>query len=423
MFVLGYSEIIYLISNAFRIFAINLFLEVFFSKKNLRWSGIAQRIVLSTYFIINSTVYLFGRNPMLTVITNAILFAVLTLPYKSSILRRIFATCSIFMIGVICEGIVARTAILLYGPSPIIEIITYVLSNFLLYFIILIMRRFFGEHEEILLPKTHWLCITIIPCISSIADIVLILGGYEQWVNVTIISSLFLINIAFFYLYVQVVEKYEVEIQNQSLAQQNKAYHQQAIVIRSAEDNMKRLQHDFKNHLIALKQMSNCKNESFEDYVQVLEEKLEVNTEYVMTGNKILDGIINYKLQILYDSGVKVHLNIKIPDNISINDYDVVVILGNLLDNAVRALQEQKNGVFQMEFLYNRGTIFLHMRNSYIGEIKKNGDVYVTTKKEFNECHGIGLNNVKRIVEKYNGEISINSQENFFDVEIIMYIE
>ncbi len=420
---IAYNEVIYLISNAFRIFAIKLFLEFFFSRKNLRWQRWTQWGVLFLYFIINSTVYLFARNPILTIITNAILFAVLTLPYRSSIWRRIFATCSIFMIGVICEGIVARTAILLYGMCSKIEIITYVVSNFVLYFIVLIMRRFFIEREEIFLPKIHWLCISIIPCISSIADIALILGGYEQWINVSVISSLFVINIAFFYLYAQVVEKYEVEIQNQSLAQQNKAYQQQIQVIRTAEDNIKRLQHDFKNHLIALKELTtNCKTENFKDYVKDLEEKYEMNSEFVMTGNESLDGLINYKLQIMYDLGVKANLNINIPQNINIHVFDGIVILGNLLDNAIRALQEQKNGIFQMDFIYDRGTIFLHIKNSYIGQIKKKGNIFFTTKKDSDEPHGIGLSNVKLIVEKYNGDLSISTKENFFDVEIVMYI-
>lgn len=420
---MGYSEVIYLISNVFRIFSINLFLILFFSKKNLRWPRWAQWGVLCTYFIFNSAVYLFVQKPMLTVITNAFLFVVLTLPYKSSICRRLFSTCSIFMIGIICEGIVARTAILLYGLSPKIEIITYVLSNFLLYFIVLIMKRFFGEHEEMLIDRMHWLFLTIIPCISSIADIALILGGYEQWVNVIIISSLFLINIVFFYLYAQVVDKYEFEIQNQSLAQQNKAYHQQLLVIRTAEDNIKRLQHDYKNHLIALKEMTgNCKTEKFKEYVRVFEEKLSLNTEFVMTGNETVDGLINYKLQLMYDLGVKVDLDISIPDDIKIHDFDAVVILGNLLDNAIRALQEQENGVFLMNFLYNRGAVFLQTRNTYIGEIKMKGNTFCSTKKVFDEPHGIGLNNVKRIVKKYNGELSISTEENYFDVEIVMYI-
>ncbi|WP_312045709.1 sensor histidine kinase [Anaerotignum sp.] len=423
MAIISYNEVIYLISNAFRIFAIKLFLEFFFYNKNLRWQPWTQTAVLFLYFIINSGVYLFARNPVLTIVTNAVLFLVLTLPYRASIGRRLFATCSIFMIGVICEGIVARTAILLYGLCPKIEIITYVVSNFLLYFIILIMRRFFIEREEIFLPKLHWLCITIIPCISSIADITLILGGYEQWVNVTVISCLFIINIAFFYLYAQVVEKYEVEMQNQSLSHQNKAYNQQLLVIRTAEDNMKRLQHDFKNHLIALKELSsNCNTENFKEYFRSIEEKIDMKSEFVMTGNESLDGLINYKLQTLYDLGINVELNINIPQNINIHAFDEIVILGNLLDNAIRALQEQENGFFRMDFVYDRGTIYLHTKNSFIGEIKKKGNTFFSTKKDSNEPHGIGLSNVKRIVEKYSGVLTILTEENFFDVEIVMYV-
>ncbi len=420
---LVYSELIYLISNTFRIFAIKLFLELFFSKKNLRWPKWTEWGVLYLYFIINSSVYLTARNPIITIITNAILFVILTLPFKSSLWRRLFATCSIFMIGVICEGFVARTAILILGPTPAIEIITYVLSNFLLYFIVLIMRRFVREQERIFLPKIHWLCITIIPGISSIADIALILGGYEQWVNVTVISCLFIINIAFFYLYAQVVEKYEIEMQNQSLAYQNKAYQQQVLVIRTAEDNIKRLQHDYKNHLIALREMTgDHKASTLKEYVRNLEEKIELSSQFSMTGNESIDGLINYKLQMMYDLGVKADLNIHIPEDLNIPSSDMVVILGNLLDNAIRALQEEEHGVFQMDFLYNRGAIFLRIRNSYVGKIKQRGSTFLTTKTETDEPHGIGLNNVKLMVEKYNGEFTIRAEENYFNVEISMYV-
>ena len=423
MEILVYSELIYLISNAFRIFAIKLFLELFFSKKNLRWPKWTQWGVLFFYFIINSGVYLSARNPIFTIITNALLFCILTLPYKSTLWRRIFATCSIFMIGVICEGFVARTAILLIGLSPAIEIITYVLSNFMLYFIVLIMRRVVREQERIFLPNIHWLCISIIPCISSVADIALILGGYEQWVNVTVIACLFVINVAFFYLYAQIVEKYEIEMQNQSLAYQNRAYQQQVMVIKTAEENIKRLQHDYKNHLIALREMVVVdKPSTLKEYVQGLEGKIELPLQFAMTGNDSIDGLINYKLQVLYDLGVNVELNINIPQNLNMQASDGVVILGNLLDNAIRALQEQKNGSFKMDFLYNRGTLLLRVRNSFVGQLRQRGSTFFTTKKEAGEPHGIGLNNVKLMIEKYDGALTIHTEDNYFDVEIAMYV-
>lgn len=79
----------------------------------------------------------------------------------------------------------------------------------------------------------------MIPSISAFTDILALYGGYEQWITVSVIFCLFLINIAFFYLYQIVVSNYEVEIQNQSLMLQNKAYQQQLDMIHATEDSLK----------------------------------------------------------------------------------------------------------------------------------------------------------------------------------------
>lgn len=46
----------------------------------------------------------------------------------------------------------------------------------------------------------------------------------------------------------------------------------------------------------------------------------------------------------------------------------------------------------------------------------------ISTKKNATEAHGIGLSNVRRVIEKYDGEMMIDTEDNLFNVHIIVYI-
>lgn len=420
---INYNNLIYLVTNIFRVFCISLFLDLFFSKENLKYSKWVQIFVLSLYYMINCSIYLLFKKPIITIIFNILLFIIITIPYKISLERRISTISALFMLGVVCEGVVGRTFMWFVTDFEKVEIGTYILSNFLLYLIILMLRKKFIEKKEVFLSSSNWFCITIIPLVSSIMDIIIIFYGFDQFINVMLISSLFIINMAFFYIYSKVIKKYEIELKNNALIQQNKAYQQQLFVIETTEKNISRIQHDYINHLIALKEIiKNNKSEELKEYFSILEEKLSVKNSFVITGNETLDGILNYKIQTIKELGADIKLNIHIPIKLNIETFDLVVIMGNLLDNSIRALKNQDNGIFSLELNYNKGILFLNIKNSYIGYINKKNNIFITTKLNSDGLHGIGLDNVKIIVEKYFGEIDIKTENNIFDVEIIMYI-
>lgn len=420
---INYNNLIYLVTNIFRVFCISLFLDLFFSKENLKYSKWVQIFVLSLYYIINCNIYLLFKKPIITIIFNILLFIIITIPYKISLKRRISTISALFMLGVICEGVVGRTFMWFVTDFEKVEVGTYILSNFLLYLIILMLRKKFIEKKEVFLSSSNWFCITIIPLVSSIMDIIIIFYGFDQFINVILISSLFIINMAFFYIYSKVIKEYEVGLKNNALIQQNKAYQQQLFVIETTEKNISRIQHDYINHLIALKEIiKNNKSEELKEYFSILEEKLSVKNSFVTTGNETLDGILNYKIQTIKELGADIKLNIHIPTKLNIETFDLVVIMGNLLDNSIRALKNQYNGIFSLELNYNKGILFLNIKNSYKGYINKKNSSFITTKLNSDGLHGIGLDNVKIIVEKYFGEIDIKTENNIFDVEIIMYI-
>lgn len=375
------------------------------------------------YYVLNSIIYLRYQIPIVTVLSNLVLFLFLTLPYSSIIYKRIFAVCCIFLLGVLCEAVVGHTMIWLLGYNTSVKVIVYTLSNFLFYVIIVIIKGFFDQQEERVYQKCRWVILITIPSISSFANVILLRGKYEHWITVTVIACLFIINIAFFYLYQIIIRTYEIEIENQSLLLQNKAYQQQLDMIRALEDSLQRAKHDFKNHLIALEKLTKLnETEELKEYFQKMDQAYFPTGNCISTGNEILDGLINSKLKTLKLIGASIETHIQIPEKIGIDSFDLVVIIGNLLDNAIEALSKQKLGNFYIEIRYEKGMLFINSRNNYVGEIITKGKVLISTKSESAEVHGIGLNNVKRVVDQYYGEMSIHTENHIFHIHIVMYV-
>lgn len=63
--------------------------------------------------------------------------------------------------------------------------------------------------------------------------------------------------------------------------------------------------------------------------------------------------------------------------------------------------------------------LFIDIANSFTGEVKKQNNIYRTVKIDERYC-GIGLFNIRKIVEKYNGEFSVSHSDNVFSVSVML---
>lgn len=121
---------------------------------------------------------------------------------------------------------------------------------------------------------------------------------------------------------------------------------------------------------------------------------------------------------------MKLNLKIKVPCDLDINERDFSVIIGNLTDNSIEALNKVKNNdkFISIGIVYSKNIIAISIRNSISDEIKRDGDSIISTKQDA-ENHGIGLKSVRRILKKYNGSITIETDNKVFTVKAIKYID
>lgn len=141
----------------------------------------------------------------------------------------------------------------------------------------------------------------------------------------------------------------------------------------------------------------------------------------VWTGIPIVDFMLNIKYRKIekYNIAFKVNADF---ENIPLEDSDVIMILGNLLDNAIEASMKSKKKEIKL-YIANKNDMFiLKVINTYEIEPVTKGERFISNKKEKNK-HGWGIESVKEIVNKYEGMVDFKFHKNIFEANLMIEIK
>lgn len=184
------------------------------------------------------------------------------------------------------------------------------------------------------------------------------------------------------------------------------------------------LRHDMKNHLrCCYSLLEDGHTAEAQRYIRTLYHENKKLRGITYSGNIVIDSILSNGFANIEQNNIDLKCSVIVPPVLNIADTDLCIIFGNLIDNAVEACQRITDAGASRQIILNvnikRDYLFIDLVNSFNGEIKKLNNIYKTLKDNERYC-GIGLFNVQKIVEKYNGEISINHTANTFSVSIIL---
>ncbi len=87
-----------------------------------------------------------------------------------------------------------------------------------------------------------------------------------------------------------------------------------------------------------------------------------------------MDGIVNLKLSKAKEMNAELHFDLKIPNKLNIDAFDLNRILGNLFDNVLNALEKVDRRIVFFQMLYEKGVVNICIRNSFNGEIKTDSE-------------------------------------------------
>ena len=116
-------------------------------------------------------------------------------------------------------------------------------------------------------------------------------------------------------------------------AYQNKLLAQQIAEVENLYRTMRGWRHDYHNHLQTLKaRLDMGQTAGAREYLDRLEEDLDAIRALVETGNVSVDAILNAKLSLVLKKGIELSFKAAVPQNLTVSDIDLCVILGNLID-------------------------------------------------------------------------------------------
>ena len=191
--------------------------------------------------------------------------------------------------------------------------------------------------------------------------------------------------------------------------------------------SIRKVRHEMKNHMANIKGLAGAgEYGEIEDYVRRMDETMQKLEYKYVTGNAVTDVIINDKCRRAEKAGIRFDADFRYGGEIPV--FDMGIILNNLLDNAIEACEklETGKGFVRLSLKRKKQFLILYVENSFDGAVpvSKGSPLPPTTKQSILPGiiteHGIGLENVRDIAERYFGGVNIKVKGDVFHVTVML---
>lgn len=235
------------------------------------------------------------------------------------------------------------------------------------------------------------------------------------------------LNAGAFFAYHTVILMIEMQNKNLELERRNHSLTLQTL----QHDNLKeriaearRAKHDLRHHIIFLDScLQNGEYEKATEYLKGYKKSLPDDSIIVFCEHTVINALLLYFAQLSKNDGIDFDVVVMdVPQSTNLPDNIFSVILGNLLENALDACREQKEGdrIISIRSKANKDSFFLHIENTFDGKTirDKNGD-FISSKSGGS---GLGLKSIQKVVERYNGVFEAKESNSRFAVSVFLNI-
>lgn len=305
--------------------------------------------------------------------------------------------------------------------NRVIGIFVTKLLYFVLTQVILIVRKKekyrFKINEWIVIISAFILTMTIAFCIHT-----LILGyPFEEYIYIAVSFLLSILDIIIFVFMGKMNRANQKELEQQQLQTQLRYRQNEIQQIESQYQKISMLRHDYKNQLNCLRTLIEENNfDEAKSYLgKIIGSQSDILSSHIHCSNSVLNAVINEKFTAAEKKGIETtcKILITIPEYL---EYDLSILLSNLLDNAIEACAKEESPTQIMMLIKKTHGYYRIVVKNTIREsvLQKNREL--KSDKENKALHGWGLRSVAEIAERHLGGLDIYEKNGMFVVSVLL---
>lgn len=383
--------------------------------------------------IVNSVAIIFINIQALTTIVMIASIFVLSFLYKLSIPKRIIFSAILVVLLILSEMLIGMLLTVL-SDSTVEELrsnlffyIQGVLISKLFMFVMIKLFEYFTIKSDTKISAWLFIPLATMPIATFLVAYVMSEYMYRtkdlSLMRIAAVSviALTVSNVLIFYLFELQIRDAENRINAMLLQQQiqNKADYYKELAEKQRLSN--KVVHDLKNQLFALEELMKKDPVSGAEEIKKITDKLLSVSAMTFTGIDSIDALITVKKLKMQENDIRFTHRLCMPKEMVLQPLEFCIVLGNLLDNAIEANEKipKKDRFISLSVAQKQGYLSVQISNAVSEKVKiRNNEIFTTKRNK--EIHGIGLQSVKEITEKYDGTIFFEQEENIFTVIVML---
>ena len=407
------------------------FFDIFMERKRKGWLDKCRQIIL--YFICVPVVVFGGHfdvmaiKVLLVVLVYMVFCAVFyRADWKQCIFFSVLNYSLLFLVDIfllLIENILngrdklyALESDLLYIPMK--------LSWILLLFVL--QRIWKGKNSYGALSHKEWRKFVMVP-LFTLASMLLMYFCYSgekkvQVVYLFLSAGLIVMNFLVMVLMKDILEKGELLRESVLTDQKKESQLAHYRDMQAVYERQGRKMHDYKNQIRTIQVLlKEGDTQAAAELAERLTESISVEMSAVNTNQPIVNAVLNQKFHVAREQGVSMIFRVGDMSGMRLDGEETVILLSNLLDNAiyecVKVVNAGRKAVINIKLVQEGGKMIFSVKNPVVEKVQVADGIVLDSG---GGMHGVGLMNVKAVVDKYGGDFAISCDREKFQAVVML---
>lgn len=366
-----------------------------------------------------------GINPVVRQVVTVLLFTYISsLLYKGSYVAHVLLTLICYLFIAAIDTIAINGVCVLLGISytelvwrQLFYTILTTMDKLVACFITWLLYRFGGKKKLAGIHNKWLLLLSLFPNVSAVMFVIYfynLSSSEDSSASIVLFSGILIIaNIAMLYV-ISAIEKATIhEQETRLLKQQISIQAKNYSALKNNYSAQRKATHEFERHMQVLRDLLDRKEyDSAKNYVRGLQANRTLRVFSIHSNNPIIDVVLNQKHQLAQENGITMRVQVNDLSSVSYQTDELVVLLSNLLDNAIEACLRTDGLREILCSILGEDGVYISIRNTSEPIVVVNGEI-ATSKPNMTE-HGFGLPAVKYILDQLGAVYTYDYQDGWF---------